>query len=152
MSIRLPQQVVFSQDLSISSGTSATNVTLPQDTDNITAVVWCTTMGATTDDVYFQTSYDGGSTWYDMANTQFAAAVTQANARILNFSGTAARARTNPLTGSTIGTAAAASTLTNNYTGVPLLGPLMRVYHLIGGSGASVINVRLIANNQSATA
>lgn len=152
MSIRQPQQAFFSQDLSISSGVNATNVTIPQDTDNVTAVVWCTTLGATSDDVYFQTSYDGGTTWYDMANVQFLATATQANARILNFSGTGTKARTNPLTGSAIGTAPASSTVANNYTGVPLLGSIMRVYHLIGGSGASVINVRLIANNQSATA
>lgn len=152
MSIRLPQTVVFSQDLSISSGVSASLVTLPQDTDNVTAVVWCTTLGATSDDIYFQTSYDGGSTWYDMANTQFLATVTQANARVMNFSGIGAKAKTGAVTGSNIGNATSASTLTNNYTGLPLLGPLMRVYHLIGGSGASVINVRLIANNQSATA
>lgn len=152
MAIRLPQQTVFSQDLSISSGTSASLVQLPQDTDNVTAVVWCTTLGATSSDVYFQTSYDGGSTWFDMANTQFLGTVVQSLARIMNFSGVGAKAKTGAVTGSNIGNAPATSTLTNNYTGVPLLGQLMRVMHVIGGSGASVVNVRLIANNQSATA
>lgn len=152
MSIRLPQQVVFSQDLSISSGTSAQVVNLPQDTDNITVFAWCTTMGATSDDLYIQTSFDGGSTWYDMGNTQFVGTVVQSLARIMNFSGIGAKAKTGALTGSNVGNAPAASTLANNVTGVPLLGQLIRVYHAIGGSGASVINVRIVANNQSATA
>ncbi len=151
MSIRFPQQVVKSLTLTTSTGVGTEIVTLPQDTDNVTIFAWCPTLGATSSDLFFQTSYDGGTTWYDMANTQFLATVTQANARILTFSTITGKSKTGAVTGSNIGNAAPSSTLTNNYTGLNLMGQVMRVYNAIGGSGATTVRVDIVANQQSAT-
>lgn len=152
MSIRLPQQTAQRLTLTLSTGAGDNNVSLPQDTDNVTIFAWCTVLGATSIDLYFQTSYDGGTTWYDLANTQFAATVTQANARVLSFSTLGQKAKTGALTGSNVGNAASSSTVTNNYTGLNLMGQLLRVKEVVGGSGASTAIVDIIVNQQSATA
>lgn len=152
MSIRLPQQTAQRLTLTLSTGTGSNLVTLPQDTDNVSVFAWCTLLGATSIDLYFQTSYDGGTTWYDMGNTQFTATVTQQNARILGFSTLGQKDKTGALTGSNVSNAPASSTLANNYTGLNLMGPLMRVYEAVGGSGASTAIVDIVINQQSATA
>lgn len=153
MSIRLPSQVVLDQTMTTTTGTNATGVViLPQDTDNVTVLGWAPTLGATSDDVYFQTSPDGGTTWYDLGNMQFTGAVVQQNAKIAVFSTLGVQDRSNAGVNSVI-TAAAASTVgANNYTGIPIMGQTFRVFHKIGGTGANTVRVQVLINQQSATA
>lgn len=150
MSIRFPSQIVLDQTMATSSGTDATGfVNLPQDTDNVTILAWAPTLGATTDDIYFQTSPDGGATWYDMGNIHFSAAVVQQNARIATFGVVGAIERSTPGVNSTIGSSAASTAGANYYTGVPVMGQAFRVFHKITGSGTNSIRVQVLVNNQS---
>lgn len=152
MSIRLPSQMVLDQTLAITTGTNTNTILLPQDTDNITILAWAPTLGATSDDIYFQTSPDGGTTWFDLCDIQFTGVTVQQNAKIATFSTVGAIDRSVALTNSAIGAAAASTATANSYTGIPLMGQAFRVFHKIGGSGASTIRVQVLANNQSATA
>lgn len=150
MSIRFPTQILLDQTMVTSSGIDNTGtIILPQDTDNVTVLTWAPTLGATTDDIYFQTSPDGGTTWYDMGNVQHTATSVQQNARIAMFSTSGAIDRSNQATNSAIGAAAASTIGANLYAGVPIMGQAFRVSHKIGGSGSNSIRVQVLCNNQS---
>lgn len=152
MGIRLPSQVVLDYTMAVASGTDSKTVLLPQDTDNITIIAWAPTLGATSDDIYIQTTPDGGTTWFDMMNMQFTAATVFQNAKIASLSTVGTTDRSNQLTNSVIGSAAASTIGANLFSGVPIMGQALRVFHKIGGSGANSIRVQVLVNQQTATA
>ena len=164
MAIRTPSSPVLDWHSSIASAvTDATTVLLPQDTDAITVFVSSSVFGLTTLDTYIQTSPDGGSTWVDMANTGQMTAVTgstpalaAAGAFIAHFDTVGAPTRTlgSIAGGSAVGIQQATSALAaaRSYTGVPLMGRNLRIFHKATGTGASDILTRIYVHNQSATA
>lgn len=159
MSIRIPSSPVLDYTSTIATATTdSATVLLPQDCDSVTVKVWAPTFGATSDDIYIQTSPDGGTTWYDMGNMgQITAAVVEQNA-LFGFFSTLGQPRTNAASVSAggaqagIGACAASTATAKTYTGLPIMGRNFRVYFKMAGSGASSVRVQVFANQQSATA
>lgn len=159
MSIRLPLTTVLSITDTATSGTVAYPFQAPQDTDNFVVKFYT---GATftgtnpTLDVYFQTSDDGGSTWYDVCNLgQIVAAVSAQNARWATVPVLGAMERTQGASVLAIGAAAASTAATSAYTGIPALSAFNRIFLKYGGTqvaNTTGVQVRVYANQQSATA
>lgn len=163
MAIRLPLMTVldYNDTPQTGAGSVAGGVAkpfiLPQDTDNIvvklTASVIAGGVSAT-----FQTSDDGGSTFYDVARTSIVSNANNQNAEwlsipVIGVGTTSSR----PVTGSVMGTtgAAAASTLgSNQFSGLPVLGQYNRVFLRYTSAITSVdlARVKVMVNSQSATA
>ncbi len=166
MGIRLPLTTVL--DITDSS-TGSTSVLggvaypfkLPQDTDNCILAFSPSVVTAGISAV-FQTSPDGGSTWYDVARTSIATAspsgvgpqwvsiptITSANTRASVVAVGSVIAVNN------IGTAAASTLGSGQFSGLPIMGIQNRVF-LIQQSGITASQgsrVQVMVNNQSATA
>ena len=156
MSIRIPSSPVLDYSSTIATATTDNKTfLLPQDCDGFAVKLTCSVFGLTTDDVYIQTTDDGGTTWYDMANMkQIITTITDANAIWAYFSVIAPKEGMRPsLVGSVgqIAPATAAGTSPGNYTGVPVLGRLNRIFFNATGTGASTVRVRVYANSQAHT-
>lgn len=171
MSIRLPLQTVLDYNNTVEQGAGpssvnggvAKNFTLPQDTDNV-VVKFQASILAGGASVTFQTTDDGGTTWYDVARSSI---VSNANATtavwlsipVVTDSGTNTVASL-VATGSviavnTVGSSAAASTLSQQTTsGLPVLSQQARVFLRYGSAVTSIISerVKVMVNSQSATA
>lgn len=163
MSIRIPQQGVIdithtNQGSSSVAGGWAYPFQLPQDTDNVyVKMVASVTAGGIS--AVFQTSDDGGTTYFDVARTSIVSA---------NEVGAAPQFLSIPVIGGGIRTAAtfagasvisagigavSASTLAQGQvSGLPVLGIQNRIF-LQSAGNATAISARVIvrANNQSAT-
>ena len=168
MAIRLPLYVVGSFDDSTETGVNSVaggvphTFTIPQDTDNVvvklTASVAGTGVSAT-----FQTTDDGGTTWYDVARTSIVSNANGTNAEWLSIpvNGQGLRSSSVVATGSVVGGgtigAAAASTLSSkSSSGLPLLSQQGRVFVILNGNvtvaTANSIVTQVKVNSQSATA
>ena len=141
---------------------------LPQDTDNV-VVKFTPSVTAGGMSAIFQTSDDGGTTYYDVARTSIASnsgttGTSGMNAQWLTIPVVGGTQR-NVVTGSLIaagsligyvasGGAAAASTLTSGQaSGLPIMGLQNRVFLVTTGNAtANSSRVRVLVNNQSATA
>ena len=178
MSIRIPTQTIIDKTFGPSttpgsasvSGIEAQSFILPQDVDNV-LVKWyqASVSGSGTVSLLFQTSDDGGSTWYDVARTN---TYTSANGATSILAGTAewlsipiqsngqtSRYTTSLMTtGSLIGVSvgvtgkAAASTLAaGQLSGLPLLGTVARIGVIYTGAITtnSGISVKVLANSQA---
>lgn len=167
MAIRLPLTGVI--DVNDAGQTGATSVAggvafpfmLPQDTDNVvvklTASVIAGGVSAT-----FQTSDDGGTTYYDVARTSIVSNANNTTAEWLSIP--VVGVGVNPQVISTINVgsilagstgSAAASTLGNKQvSGLPILGPQNRVFlrYTNAVTSTDLARVRVLVNNQSATA
>lgn len=131
---------------------------IPQDTDNVivkfTPSVVTGHMG-----VIFQTSDDGGTTYYDVARTSTVSALTNANAQWLSIPTIGSGLRSGVVQSASVITAgiggASASTLgSQQVSGLPILGVQNRVFLIMGG-GVSVndgTRIQVKVNQQSATA
>lgn len=170
MSIRLPLTTVLDvTDTSTGSTSTLGGIAypfkLPQDTDNC-ILAFSPSVVTAGISATFQTSPDGGSTWYDVARTSIATAspsgVGPQFISIPVVGGQESRSfNTTSLiaTGSLIGVAqngtAAASTLgSGQSSGLPVMGIQNRIF-LIQQSGISASQgsrVQVLVNNQSATA
>ena len=143
MGIRKPTQTIgtFTAAASETGGGSVLGgipylVTIPQDTDNVVVKFRASVVGAYS--ATFQTTDDGGNTWYDVARTSVVSNANNTTAEWLSIpvSGTGVTA-SRPVTGSVLGTigSAAASTLASNqYSGLPLLSDKGRVFVRITGN------------------
>lgn len=163
MSIRIPQQGIIdithtNQGTTSVAGGWAYPFQLPQDTDNI-YVKFLPSVTAGGMSAVFQTSDDGGTTYFDVARTSVASA---------NELGAAPQFLSIPVIGGGVRTAAtfagasiisagigavSASTLAQGQiSGLPVLGIQNRVF-LQSVGNATAINARVIvrANSQSAT-
>lgn len=165
MSIRIPSSPVLAFHSSIASATTdATTVLLPQDTDSITVFQSSSVFGLSTLNTYIQTSPDGGTTWIDMGNIgvmtgttggtpatalqqpfvahfdSIGAPTSEGTSSVVNV-GSVVTKRINQI-GASVATA-------GTYTGVPIMGRNLRVFHKATGTGASDIFTQVYVHNQS---
>lgn len=165
MAIRLPSSPVLSFRSSIASAvTDAATILLPQDTDSITVMVTSSVFGITTLNTFVQTSPDGGTTWLDMGNIGTIAATTGATATtalqqpwVAHFDVVGARG--NEGTPSVVNVGSVVTRSINKvgasvigagqYTGVPILGRNLRIFHVATGTGASDILTQVFVQNQN---
>ena len=164
MSIRLPLQGVI--DVNDAGQTGATSVAggvafpfqLPQDTDNVvvklTASVIAGGVSAT-----FQTSDDGGVTYYDVARTSIVSNANNTTAEWLSIpvvgAGLATGVAGYPAAGSIltvgIGSAGASTLGVRQVSGLPILGIQNRVFlrYTAAVTSTDLARVKVLVNNQS---
>jgi hypothetical protein len=137
---------------------------LPQDTDAITVFVSSSVFGLTTLQTFIQTTPDGGTTWLDMGSTPVIAAVTGPTTAtaaqapfVAHFDTIGARGNEgspsvvavgsvvsksiNQVTSSAIGAGC--------YSGVPIMGRNLRIFHKATGTGASDILTQVFVHQQN---
>lgn len=165
MAIRNPGSPVLSFRSSIASAvTDAATVLLPQDTDSITVMVTSSVFGITTLNTFVQTSPDGGTTWLDMGNIGTIAGTTGATPTtalqqpwVAHFDSIGARANEGTTSVVAVGSVVnrginkvGASVIgAGQYSGIPLLGRNLRIFHIATGTGASDILTQVFVHNQS---
>lgn len=165
MAIRVPGSPVLAFRSSIASAvTDAATVILPQDLDAITVTVTSSVFGITTLQTYVQTTPDGGTTWLDMANIGVITGTTGATPAtalqqpwVAHFdvvgaqinSGTTSVVAVGSVVGRAINQAGASVASAGTYTGVPLMGRTLRIFHKATGTGASDILTQVYVQNQS---
>lgn len=165
MSIRQPSSPILSFRSSIASAvTDAGTVVLPQDTDAITVMVTSSVFGITTLNTYVQTTVDGGQTWLDMGNIGVIAGTTGATPAtalaqpwIAHFdtlgsqdaNGTTSVVSVGSVVNRDINQGGASVATAGTYTGVPILGRNLRIFHKATGTGASDILTRVFVHQQS---
>lgn len=165
MSIRVPSSPVLAFHSSIASAVSdAATVLLPQDTDAVTVMVTSSVFGITTLQTYVQTTPDGGATWLDMGNigvitstTGPTPATALAAPWVAHFD--TIGSQPNGGTTSVVSVGSVATRFINQvqssiagagqYTGVPIMGRLLRVFHKATGTGASDIFTQVFTHQQS---
>lgn len=165
MAIRLPLTTVL--DFNDAGQTGATSVAggvakpflLPQDTDNVvvklTASVIAGAVSAT-----FQTSDDGGSTWYDVARTSVVSNANNTTAQFLSIPVVGAGVRTAAtfsgasIISAGIGSAAASTLAQGQVSGLPIMGVNNRIFliYTAAVSSTDLARVQVKVNSQSATA
>lgn len=162
MAVRLPTQGIFDTtqtDVSGSVGGGwAYPFTIPQDTDNV-LVKFTPSVTAGGASALFQTTDDGGTTWFDVARTSIASA---------NGSGAAPQWLSIPVvspgvrTGATfaaasiismgIGSSAASTLGSQQVSGLPIMGVRNRVFVITTGNATAVsARVEVRVNQQSAS-
>lgn len=181
MSVRITTQTVLDKTFGPSAtpgsssvaGIEAQTFLLPQDLDNV-VMKWqqASISGTGTVSLLFQTSDDGGSTWFDVARTNTysssngATSITSGTAEWASIpvisNGQTSKFTTSLMaTGSLIGVSngvigkTASSTLAaGQLSGLPLLGTAARVGVIYTGAITTNdgIRVKVIVNSQSATA
>lgn len=140
------------------AGGLAYQVTIPQDSDNVVLKFTASVVGAVS--AVFQTTDDGGSTWYDVARTSVVSNANNTTAEWLSIPTAAVGVTASrPITGSVMGTtgSAAASTLAaSQFSGLPLLSTKARVFVRITGNVTSAASntytAKVVANSESSTA
>jgi hypothetical protein len=169
MSIRLPLTTVLSasNNSEIGAGSVAGGIpltfTIPQDADNVVVKFTASVAGAGVSAV-FQTTDDGGTTYYDVARTSIVSNANNTTAEWLSIPvisagigmSTSASAGNSSVVGATIGSAAASVLGSRQYSGMPLLSQQGRVFLRITGNitsaASNVIQTQVKVNSQSATA
>jgi len=161
MSIRIPSQSIkrfTTTDLGAASvaGGVPFPLQIPQDTDNVVMKLTASVVGGTVSAV-FQTSDDGGSTYYDVVRTPATAVANNtvalwANVPVLGSN--SMKIIPGSIAGGSIGSAAASTLAANSASGLPILGIQNRVFVIYTGNLTTNngVNVDVIVNNQSATA
>ena len=172
MGIRLPLTTVLDVNNSaeVGSGPASTaggvahRFTIPQDTDNVVVKLQASVLAGGVS-ATFQTSDDGGTTWYDVARSSIVSNANATTAEWLNvgvhglgFRPTYGVASVGTGTAvsilSTTGTAAASTLGNKEFSGLPILGPNNRIFLRYTAAVTSVISerVQVKVNSQSATA
>jgi hypothetical protein len=161
MSIRIPTQTVLNSTLT-DTGTASVSggvplpFLLPQDTDNVVVKFQASVVGAAASAI-FQTSDDGGSTYYDVARTSIVSNANATTAQWLSIpviQGTNVRsslvATGSVIAVTNIGSAAASTVGSGQSTGLPILGTANRVFVVYTGNiTTSSIIVAVKANSQN---
>lgn len=175
MAIRLPLQsfsFTDSGDVGASSVAGGVPFTfnLPQDTDNVVVKLVASISGGGVSAI-FQTTDDGGTTWYDVQRTSIISntglpAGGLVNAEFLSIpvisAGISSKAvpsliATGSLVavqGGSIGRAAASTLASGQVSGLPIMTPFNRIFLVYTGNvtASSLVGVQVRANSQSATA
>lgn len=169
MAIRLPLTTVLdvtNTDLGAASliGGYAYPFRLPQDTDNVVVKFSPSVTGAGISAI-FQSSDDGGTTYYDVARTSIASNSGAFNGvyQLSQFMSipTIGQATTrasvvavgSTIAVNTIGSAGASTLGTGQYSGIPILGIQNRIFMVTtGGATANNSRVQVYVNQQSASA
>jgi len=167
MSIRIPTQGVLNAVGSNETGAGsvaggvAHPFQLPQDTDNVVVKFTASVAGAGYSAV-FQTSDDGGTTYYDVARTSIVSNANNTTAEWLSIPvispgmglSASASAGSSSVVGATPGSAAASTLGSRQYSGLPILGIQNRIFVRITGNvtsaAANGYTAKVVANNQSA--
>ena len=167
MSIRLPLQTVL--DYNDTPQTGATSVaggvaktfTLPQDTDNVVVKLTASVIGGAVS-ATFQTTDDGGATWYDVARTSVVSNANNTTAQWLNIPvigpGINPIVKSNlnsgSILGGSIGSAAASTLGSREVSGLPIMSPTGRIFLIYTSAVTStdLARVQVKANSQSASA
>lgn len=168
MSIRLPLQNAFSQTNALvatgpasTAGGVAYAFQLPQDLDNVVVKFRASVLGGGVS-LTFQTTDDGGTTYYDVARSSTVSNANATTAEWLSIPVTGAGMRvTHGIasvgTGtavsvlSTIGTAAASTLGQKEFSGLPILSQQARVFLRYTSAVTSVIseNIDVYVNSQA---
>lgn len=175
MAIRLPTQTVLDVNNSTEVGSGPASVNggvahaflIPQDTDNIVVKLQASIKGGGVS-ALFQTSDDGGTTWYDVQRTSIVSNANNTTAEFLNISTISPGQATTYVHGTVpsvggqaaasingaIGAAAASTLAQKSISGLPIMGQNARVFLQYTAAITSVISerVQVKVNNQSATA
>jgi len=167
MAIRIPTQGILDVSAAASevgagsvAGGIAYPFQIPQDTDNV--VVKFTASVVVGYSATFQTSDDGGTTYYDVARTSIVSNANNTTAQWLSIPAVNAGVATGQTfaTGSIvsmgIGNTAASTLGSRQISGLPILGIQNRVFVRITGditnAAANTYNVKVLVNEQSASA
>lgn len=156
MGIRLPLKTVLDAQNNGTIGAASTNggiahtFTIPQDADTIVVKLIASVAGAGVSTV-LQTTDDGGTTWFDVARTSIvsnSAAGGQATwvAGFVNAGGQATAQNAfpaNSILTSGIRNTAASTLAQNQVSGLPIMGTLGRVFHIIEAAATAVTSVRV---------
>ena len=172
MSIRLPLRIfTFDNANEVGAGSAAGAVynsfILPQDTDNVVVKFRASVVGGGVSAV-FQTSDDGGTTYYDVARTSIISNANNNTAMWLSIPVIGMGVRTtsgNGVIGSVGGSTSASTLSATNSTssltlghsqvsGLPIMGQSARVGIIITGdlTAAAVLTTEVKVQSQSATA
>lgn len=175
MSIRLPLQTIFSVDEGLTetgpastSGGVANAFLLPADCDNVVVKYNASIVGGGAS-LIFQTSDDGGTTWFDVQRTSIISNGTSILAEWLSIPVATLGLRTGVITPSvvatgsvqsfgsvltTIGRAQASNLAQREVSGLPILGRQARTFRVYTAAVTSIHSesIRVSANSQSATA
>lgn len=165
MAIRVPSSPVLAFHSSIASAvTDAATVLLPQDVDAITVMLTSSVFGISTLNTYVQTSPDGGTTWLDMGNMGVMAATTGATPAtalqqpiVAHFdvvgsqanSGTTSVISVGSVVTKAINKIGASVASAGTYTGLPIMGRNLRIFHVATGTGASDIFTQVFTHSQA---
>lgn len=163
MAIRFPLQGILDYtDLNnVGAGSVAGGVAktfnLTQDTDNVVVKLTASTVGGGISAVY-QTSDDGGTTWYDVARTSIVSnsALPEWLSIPVISPGIANTITSVVATGSvqsfakTPGNAAASTLGSGQVSGMPIMGPVNRIFlRLSGNLTGNSTRVQVFSNSQS---
>jgi hypothetical protein len=164
MAIRLPLTGVLDYDdvgnvgASSVAGGVAKPFVIPQDTDNVVVKFTASTVGGGAS-ATFQTTDDGGTTWYDVARTSVVSNANGTTAQWLSIPVVGAGVRTgvnqaNSIISAGIGSAAASTLGGQQVSGLPLLSQQARVFlrYDAAVSANALTRVQVKVNSQSATA
>lgn len=173
MAIRIPLKSIITVNSndevgagSVAGGVANTFV-IPQDTDGILVKLQACTVGGGVSTV-FQTSDDGGTTWYDVARTSvvsnsYVAPLTEwFTVPVFGFGYRTATIGSTVATGSvfgvgslltTTGSSGASTLAQKSFSGLPIMSQLGRVFlRITGDLTTSSILTTVSTNDQSATA
>lgn len=168
MSIRLPLQAVLSYSNTTVQGGGPASVAggvakpfiIPQDTDNIVVKLTASVAGGGVS-ATFQTTDDGGNTWYDVARSSIVsnAGATTGTAEWMSIpiisSGinpqVLSTVNAGSILGGTIGSAAASSLGQRQMSGLPVLSPTARIFLRYTSAITSILSetVTVSANSQA---
>lgn len=163
MSVRIPTQNVLDvTNTSVGVGSVAGGFAYPfqvlQDTDNVVLKLTSSVVGGAVSAV-FQTSDDGGTTYYDVARTSVVSLANNANAQWLSVPTLGSGLRTNVTQAASvlvagIGNAAASTLGSQQVSGLPILGVQNRAFVIMTGNLTvnDGVRVQVKVNNQSASA
>lgn len=167
MAIRIPTQTILSATAATSetggssvAGGIAYPFLLQQDTDNVVVKFTASVVGAYS--AVFQTSDDGGTTYYDVARTSIVSNANNTTAEWLSIPAISqginpqviSTVNAGSVLGATIGNAAASTLGNRQVSGLPILGTANRIFVRITGNitnaASNTYNVQVKANQQSA--
>lgn len=174
MAIRIPLKTVVSSDNNGEVGAGSVaggvpiNFMLPQDTDGVLVKLRASTVGGGVS-ALFQTTDDGGTTWYDVARTSIVSNTANAyNPEWLEIpvvgpffptvpAGSVVATGSVQATGTMFATPrnTAASTLgQRSYSGLPIMGQKARIMLILTGdlTASTLLTTEVKVNDQSATA
>ena len=165
MAIRVPSSPVLAFHSSIASATTdAATVLLPQDVAAITVFQTSSVFGLTTLNTYVQTSPDGGTTWLDMGNigvmtgtTGGTPATALQQPYVAHFDVVGARGNEGTTSVVSVGSVVnvsinkigASVAAAGTYTGLPIMGRNLRIFHKATGTGASDIFTQVYTHSQA---
>jgi hypothetical protein len=154
MGIRFPLKTVLDVQnngligAASAAGGIANTFVIPQDADAIVVKLQSSTAGGGVS-ATLQTSDDGGTTWYDVSRTSVVSNVNGTTAAwcagFVNAGGIATAQNnfpTNSIMAIGIRNTAASVLAQNQISGLPMLGPLGRVFHIIDAGVTGVVSVR----------